>query len=170
MIHVRFLSGASGALWLCFLDQSKTAMMRQIGIHATKTSENADGRLGRVRAVFFGFVAFVMALQGLALASPAARSASQEGVVAAVAVECAQEDTRSPAGDGRPHKCSPAGLCCLASCDGRPSFGLAGAAFNPAFWSRWAADAVKPHAPARSRLALAGWASAWSARAPPRHA
>lgn len=153
-----------------FSPLGKTAMMRQIGNHATRTSENADKRLGRVRAVLFGFVALVMALQGLALISPGARSASREGVVAAASADCTQEESGSPASDGRPHKCSPAGLCCLASCDGHASFALASAAYSLACWNRSAAEAAKPRAPARSRLAQAGWASAWSSRAPPQQA
>ena len=155
-----------------FSIRRRTATMRQIPRHTTKTSESASRGLGRVRAALFGFVAFVMALQGVVLASPWARSASHEEIAAvsiAAVVDCAQDDTRSPSSDGRAHKCSLAGLCCSAGCEAQ-TFALPGAAFSLAPWSRLAADAVKPHDPARSRLALAGWASAWSSRAPPRRA
>ncbi|PWB91641.1 hypothetical protein C5688_03750 [Methylocystis sp. MitZ-2018] len=144
--------------------------MRQIPRHTTTTNESARRRLGRIRAILLSLIAFVMAVQGVVLASSWARSASHEEIAAvsiAAVVDCAQDDTRSPASDGHPHKCSLAGLCCLASCEA-PTFGLAGAGFSLAPWRRLAADAVKPRAPARSRLALAGWASAWSSRAPPR--
>lgn len=147
------------------------SMMRRIPSHTTKPGEHANGRPKSVRAVLFGLVAFVMVFQGLAsLAAPWTRSASQEGVVAAVAIDCAREDSRPPASDGRPHKCSLAALCCLASCDGHPSFGLAGAAFSVAAWSGSESEGVEPFAPARRRLAIAGWASAWSSRAPPQAA
>ncbi|RNJ50443.1 hypothetical protein D1O30_13480 [Methylocystis hirsuta] len=155
-----------------FSTRRRTATMRQIGNPATKTSENADRRLGRVRAALFGFVAFVMTLQAVVLASPWAQSASHEEIAAvsiAAVVDCAQDDSRLPASDGHAHKCSLAGLCCLAGCEAQ-TFALPGAAFSLAPWSRLATDAVKPHDPARSRLALAGWASAWSSRAPPQTA
>ncbi len=155
-----------------FSTRRRTATMRQIGSPATKTSENADRRLGRVRAILFSFIAFVMAVQGVVLASPWARSASHEEIAAvsiAAVIDCAQDDTRAPANDGHAHNCSLAGLCCSASYEA-PTFSLPGASFSLAPWRRSAADAVKPRAPARSRLALAGWASAWSSRAPPRQA
>ena len=156
-----------------FSTRRSTATMRQIPRHTTTTNESARRRLGRIRAILLSLIAFVMAVQGVVLASSWARSASHEEIAAvsiAAVVDCAQEDSRSPAGDGQPHKCSLAGLCCLASCDGHESFGLAAAAFSLASWNRSGADPAKPGAPARSRLAQAGWASAWSSRAPPPHA
>lgn len=170
--HVRLMSGASVPLWLFMLHQAKTATMQQIPRHTTTTSESARRRLGRVRAILLSLIAFVMAVQGVALASPWAQNASHKEIAAvsiAAVADCAQDDTRSPANDGHAHKCSLAGLCCSASYEVQ-TFGLPGAAFSLAPWRRLAADAVKPHAPARSRLAQAGWASAWSSRAPPRHA
>lgn len=166
---VRLLSGAPAPIWLFFLRQTKTAAMRQIPDHPMRASESAGRRLGRVRAILFGFVAFVIAVQGVVLASAWARSASHEEIAAvsiAAVADCAQDDTRSPANDGRAHKCSLAGLCCSASCEAQ-TFGLPGTAFSLAPWSRLAADAVKPPVPVRRRLALVGWATAWSSRAPP---
>jgi hypothetical protein len=145
-------------------------MMRQDPDHTTKTSACAHRRLKSVRAVLFGFVALVIALQGFALTLCRAQTASDEGIVAvstAVSVDCTQEDPNSPPSDGRLHNCLLAGLCCLPGCEGQAWFGLAGAASSAAAWSRSVSEGVERYAPAWPRLALAGWASAWSSRAPP---
>lgn len=153
--------------------KTKTAMMRAILNHTAKTSENAHRCLKGVRAVLFGLVVFVMAVQGVALALSRAQAASHEGVAGvstAASVDCAREDSRAPSNDGRAHQCSLAGLCCLASCERQTSFGLAGTAFSAAAFSRSATDRVEPSAPVRRRVRPAGWASAWSSRAPPQTA
>ena len=170
--HVRLLSGASVPLWLFMLHQAKDGDdaadptpydkdERERSIGASDASARSCSALSHLSWRFRALLSPRPGREAL-LTKKLPQSRSRP-------CDCAQDDSRSPASDGHAHKCSLAGLCCLASCEAQ-TFGLAGAAFSLAPWHRSAADAVKPHAPARSRLAQAGWASAWSSRAPPRHA
>lgn len=128
-------------------------------------------RLGSSLRVFiFGLVAFLVAFQDLALPSSLAPRLAHEGTVAvsaAVGVDCAQQNSRSSKDDGRTHDCPLTGICCVAGCHGQTSTDLTEEASSAFAWTEASNGAVGCIA-LMDRIALTGWASAWSSRAPPR--
>jgi len=105
-----------------------------------------------------------MLLQGLLLGSGVPAHAAADGVDAGAAPICAP----APGGDhGLPACDHPRPHCCLsgASCDDPAAPGPASP--EAGLWSRGVAMTATPRLALSLRRPPAGWASSWSAQAPP---
>lgn len=121
----------------------------------------------RRRAPIAGLMALLFFVVGLLADLPHwPRRAPDGGVALSTAADCAGHQSKRTSGDSRQGECHSGGLCCAAGCD------------QPAHAEIPALRGFVPHAEPSGTasqyaaredfLALAGWASAWSSRAPPR--
>jgi hypothetical protein len=113
-------------------------------------------------------VALLLFVASVFMASPRVPAALVEavGFGSALAESCLRHDARPPVGDRDNNACHFGGLCCAASCDGSaPADDVAARLLPPRPRPALLAQAYDAH---ENFLALAGWASAWSSRAPPR--
>jgi hypothetical protein len=145
------------------------AAMRR-GLRRPEDQERAAlGERGcRLRARLAGAVALLLFVASVFVASPRGSWAMAEalGFRSTGAADCLRHDSRRPAGDPAGGACHLGGLCCAAGFDGSAPVDSVSARL-PA--SRLQPATVRQAYDAREDfLALAGWASSWSSRAPPR--
>lgn len=123
----------------------------------------------RRRASVAGLMALLIFVAGLLAELPRwSRHAPDGGFALSIAADCADHRSKRTSDDSRRGECHFGGLCCAAGCD-QPAH-----ADIPALRGlvpRAASSGAPAQYTAREDfLALAGWATAWSSRAPPRRA
>ncbi|HEY8261856.1 MAG TPA: hypothetical protein VIG55_11655 [Methylosinus sp.] len=126
----------------------------------------AVGRRGLARVWRAGTMA--LALVALLIVSVAPRAMAETGarVGAGVGVDCLSHDLGHSSGGPSQGACHLGGPCCVSECPGGAPPDCASARVS-ALRRRFQIVA-RAFAARGDRLCLAGWASAWSSRAPPR--
>lgn len=140
--------------------------MRRSGCETTNGGRAVvAGSERRSRGPLAAVLALLLLVIGL-LADLPRRSWSEADSAAAISDDCARHDRRPSPGEPDRDACHFGGLCCAAGCGGPVAVDASPA---PRAFARYPGTTrgVGRYAARQDFLALAGWASAWSSRAPP---
>jgi hypothetical protein len=123
-------------------------------------------RSSSLREWLAGAIALLLLVSSLVLAPPQGSRSASQGLGLAVS-DCLSHDPAAPPGERR-NACGSGALCCAGGCDSSASIGVPAGRQTFILATAPEEGAARRSIHANRFLALAGWASAWSSRAPPR--